>query len=431
MKKKFLLLSVLIAGSFYLQAQSFTTIASGLLNPVGMAHDSAWNIYVTEAGTGNHDARISIIHLGVRFTVVDSLPSVYDTVIHEVVGPWRCYITNNMLTVIVGGKSGANMGSIFTFDISSYVAGGPAMSMADAVDVFHVASWALMNGFIDSDIFSAAWDSSGDSYIADAGANAVFKRDLSNNLTVVDTFPAILNTVTPFPPYIDYVPTKIINGRNGNFYLCNLTGFPFLGGFSSIVSIDPSTGMDTVIASGLTLSVDMEMDSMDNELYVLQFGRYDTNFMAIPNSAVIMSVDSAGNMDTIVTGFGPSAAMMADSADGYYVTEIYSGTLLHISLTTGIPNYYTSDAENLKVYPNPFRNELNIALSIPSATAVSYEVSDITGKLLYNNAQSLPAGLNRIQWNGISNNGNRIVPGIYFLTVNTENRSFNTRIIVR
>jgi hypothetical protein len=329
----------------------------------------------------------------------------------------------------VGGKEEINQGSIMTFDISSYVPGGPSLNVTDALDIFHVASWALSNGFTDSDIFSAAWDNYGNTYIADAGANAVFKRDiLTNALSVVDTFPPILNTVTPFPPYIDYVPTKIIHGPADKFYLCNLSGFPFLGGFSSVVSLD-STGVDSIIATGLTLAVDMEMDTLTGDIYALQFGRYDTNFQAIHNSAVITRLHTNGNIDTIAAGFGPSAAMMSDPFGGYYITEIYSGNLVHITFPLGIAGYAINNLNEVTAFPNPFKNELNIFLNLETNHHVSYEILDITGRgMIKKDLGTLAAGIHTIRWNGLSKNA-LLSKGTYILRVNSDSFAYNVKII--
>jgi hypothetical protein len=430
MKRKLLIVFVWMFAGISMHAQTFTTVATGLLYPAGVTMDSAGNIFVAEAGTGNNDGRISMIHSGIRYTVIDSLPSVFDTVIQDIVGTWRCYVDSGMLTVIVGGKSEVNMGSIITFDISSYVAGGPYQTIADATGIFHVASWALSNGFTDSDIFSAAWDSSGNTYISDAGANAIFKRDaVSNMLSVVNTFPSILNTITPFPPFIDYVPTKIINGNNGNFYISNLTGFPFLPGLASIVSVDSSGIVDTLVANGLTLAVDMQSDSIGNGLYVLQFGRFDTNFVPMANSAMILHVDTAGMIDTVATGFGPSAGMVSDSAGGFYATEIYNGTLIHIQLATAIHNP-VADGNNISVYPNPFSGELTIRIDLALPSDFSYEVHDVAGSLVYQSKVSeLPHGIHSISWNATDDQGTHVKKGMYFLSVKIGAQRYNFKMI--
>jgi hypothetical protein len=431
MKKKLLAFTCALVFSGIAHAQTITTISGGFLNPGGMAHDSAYNIYVAEAGTGNDNGRISMIHFGIKYTVIDSLPSVFDTIIQDVVGPWRCYITNSgILTVIIGGKQEVNMGSIITFDISSYIPGGQPQTVADAIDIFHVASWALSNGFVDSDIFSAAWDSTGNTYISDAGANAIFRRDyLTNSITVVDTFPQIPNSTTPFPSYIDYVPTKIINGPDGNFLVSNLSGFPFLPGYASIVSVD-SAGNDSTLVMGLTLAVDMELDSINNKIYVLQFGQFDTStFIPIANSAMIVSIDSMGVIDTVASGFGPSAGMMADSSGGFYVTAVYAGTLLHITFPTAVHELHNY-LEGVSVFPNPFNGELNININSPSASEISYEVHDLAGSLIFHSSLNvLPPGTTSIHWNGMDENGNHINKGVYFLTVRNGSRQVNFKLV--
>ena len=237
------------------------------------------NLIVAETGTGNNDGRVILIDAaGQKFTLVHSLPSYLDTATHEVSGPWRPYIApDSSLWVIVGSGTDSSAGSIMQFSLAGVHPGSDSLTVADTTRIIHIQSWALSNGFMDSNVFSATWDANGNIYAADAGANAVLKIDPAGTISTLDTFPAIPNTFTPFPPFIDYVPTKIISGMNNDLYLCNLTGFPFLRRLSQIVKMDLS-GNISIQQQNLTQAVDMDMDSAGN-IFVLQFGLYDSNFL--------------------------------------------------------------------------------------------------------------------------------------------------------
>jgi len=274
MKKILLLTSVMLfIGTGFLRAQvSMTVIANGFNRPIGIT-GTGDSLFVAESGTGNHNGKVSLIITpsNLLYTIIDSLPSSTDTTTGEVSGPWRAYLmANNLLKVIVGGGPDPNAGSIMTFDLSGFVPGLP-FTEANMVDFVSVQSWVLANGFVESDPFSAAWDSLGNTYIADAAANAVIKYDVNQNFSVLDTFPDIPNIFTPFPPTIQYVPTRIINNADSGFYLCNLTGFPFLDNLSSIVWLDTAGNVSTYV-NGLSQLVDLVQGPTSSDLYALQFG---------------------------------------------------------------------------------------------------------------------------------------------------------------
>ncbi|MBL7697186.1 MAG: fibronectin type III domain-containing protein [Chitinophagaceae bacterium] len=65
------------------------------------------------------------------------------------------------------------------------------------------------------------------------------------------------------------------------------------------------------------------------------------------------------------------------------------------------------DDYKVKVYPNPFSDNINIDFTNPSATGkVSTEIYDLTGRLVYRqNYSSMPAGVNTIRINGIRSAG--------------------------
>lgn len=77
------------------------------------------------------------------------------------------------------------------------------------------------------------------------------------------------------------------------------------------------------------------------------------------------------------------------------------------------------------VYPNPFNQETNIAFTIPSATEVTIEVFDLTGKLvtqLFN--KQIPAGRHKIVWPTPD-----IPEGIYLLKMTTKLKASSRKIV--
>lgn len=66
-------------------------------------------------------------------------------------------------------------------------------------------------------------------------------------------------------------------------------------------------------------------------------------------------------------------------------------------------------------YPNPFRDRVEIAFSLPESSAVSLQIIDQGGRLIKEfPVQRLSAGDQRITWNGKHHNGSPADGGIYF-----------------
>jgi hypothetical protein len=414
-----------------MNAQTITVVDSGLMGPVGICRDDFGNLFVAEAGSGNNDGRISMIdQSGNSFVVVDGLPSFFDTATNEITGPWRPYITaDSMLWVIVGKGPDTSAGSIMQFDLTGWPIGSTVLTVADTTKFIDVQTWALNNGFTDSNVYSAEWDSDGNIYAADAGANAVIKIDTSGMMSVLVTFAPIPNPF-PGPPMIDFVPTKIISNMNGGFYICNLTGFPFLQGLSEIALLD-TTGNVTTQVVGLSQAVDLQIDPMLN-LYALQFGMFDTTtFMFAPNSASIVRILTSGDVDTLATGFGPSAGMCRDTADGFYVTELMTGRVLHIAnTTTSVKDVTPKNVSNISAYPNPSSDNVTVSYRLEKSTDVNVSLTDQAGSIVYSkDFGKKESGNHTFELKDNSFDIKNISSGIYYLTINSNNSKQTISII--
>ncbi len=342
-----------------------TTFATGLPSAIGISRDAAGNLWVGESGTGNNDGKIVMVNTaGTVFDVITQLPSFLDTLTGEVAGPWRANKEGNDLKVVIGGGEGVNAGTIATFDLTGFTAGDPAKTIADATSIIDVQTFALANGFIESDPYSYAYDNNGNMFICDAAANAIIRHDAATGvLSQVHTFAPILNIYTPFPPYIDYVPTKIIANPAGGFYVCNLTGFPFIPGISTIDKMDVNGNL-TPFASGLSHLVDMDIDAPTGDVYALQFGLFDTTGAPVFNSAKIIRLKNNGDTSTVIGGFGPSGGMVLDGNGGAYVTSLFMGAVLHIDNVTTVVNELNNGRISEAAFPNPFSESTTIHLRL-------------------------------------------------------------------
>ena len=107
--------------------------------------------------------------------------------------------------------------------------------------------------------------------VADAGGNDLVRSTWWGGLEALSVFP---NTPTPSPFAVrvipmQTVPTGVVEGPDGAYYMSQLTGFPFPVGGAKVFRVDPRTGRYTTYASGFTMAMDLDF-GRDGTLYVLE-----------------------------------------------------------------------------------------------------------------------------------------------------------------
>jgi hypothetical protein len=108
-------------------------------------------------------------------------------------------------------------------------------------------------------------------YVTDAGGNDLLKVDRKGRISVVAVFP--LGEPAPAPPNGDpippqAVPTSVVRGPDGAFYVGQLTGFPFPRTKASVFRVVPGHEPE-VFAEGFTNIIDIAFDKR-GRLYVLE-----------------------------------------------------------------------------------------------------------------------------------------------------------------
>jgi hypothetical protein len=101
--------------------------------------------------------------------------------------------------------------------------------------------------------------------VADAGGNTVLRVGRRGRISVVSVFP---NT-PPQPTGMQAVPTGVLVGPDGFYYVSQLTGFPFPVGGAKIFRVNPRTGVFTTDATGFTNAMDLAFGP-NGTLYVLE-----------------------------------------------------------------------------------------------------------------------------------------------------------------
>lgn len=151
-------------------------------------------------------------------------------------------------------------------------------------------------------------------------------------------------TIFPFgPPMVDPVQTKVLLKPDSTFYVCQLTGFPFVPGSAKVYNLTAAGDLSTH-AEGFTCLTYMNFDPKDGNLCVLQFGEFgmvDTTFNFKLGTAAVIKLRPNGQRDTIARGIGGLApSFIFDGKGGMYVTDLVFGQVLKYDLTSAAHEEY-------------------------------------------------------------------------------------------
>jgi hypothetical protein len=274
---------------------------------------------------------------------------------------------------------------VLIYPFSAFAQGNPPLHPSDAAHVIHVGEFVHRNGLPQSDPYTLVHDGC-DMYIADAAANAIIRRDgLTGLLDFVATFPDEPNPIPVGPPFYQAVPTRILHNPDGGFVVSQLTGFPFIDGASKIYNVDDQ-GNVSVRHSDLTLVTDMLWSPDGDGLVVLQFARFSLDSVPpfILNSSMILHLHDDGTRDTLLSDFGPSPGMTRDENENYYVTNLFFGTVMKIeNITTGFTDPNDTGKGRMVAFPNPANDILNVDFYLESSKEVTISLTDMSGRLVY------------------------------------------------
>ena len=84
--------------------------------------------------------------------------------------------------------------------------------------------------------------------------------------------------------------------------------------------------------------------------------------------------------------------------------------------------------EKIKIYPNPFSNEIYIGFSLIDPTNVEINITDMYGKKVKTIFKGhLTNGFHQFTWSRMNNN-DMILPGFYICQISTPHESFQIKI---
>ena len=327
------------------RAQLTTTVVmSGLRNPRGIAFAPNGALYVAESGCGGNTSdcqvppdpqdpaapcvtvpgaraclgltgAISRLENGTQTRVVTDLPS-YSNVGpggngNNAIGPsdvspvqtgavYQLYATIGLQTNPANravAEIGAYFAQLIHIPPSTFfpLASGPSSFTPDWL-ISDIGTYeALQNpdtGNVDTNPYGLLAQR-GSLLVTDAGGNALLRVDSSGAVSTVAVFPSRAQGRTFNSVLIDAVPTSVIVGPDGAYYVGELTGVQFFDGAANIYRVVPIGAPITnpeIYLSGFKSVIDIAFGP-DGNLYVLQFATGATGNPA--NTGVLKRVELA------------------------------------------------------------------------------------------------------------------------------------------
>ena len=313
-------------------------LAEGFNGPMGILLDDEGNVWVVDSGVGGAEevsmpsvetgemmtvtigetARIVMVAPDGTQTDVATLPSVLMG--DEATGGSRLALLDGTLYATSGGWFEGIADERLPL-MASVVAVGEDGSVEEIASTWDIEASENPGGFaLDTHPYGLAAGPDGMLWVADAGANAVFKVDPESReistVAVIDGVPIPLpNPERGDAMETDPVPTGVVPTEDGGAYVSLLPGFPFLPGTAKVVRISPE-GEVSDYATGLTMITDLRM-APDGELYAVQLGEF-TEQGPTANSGAIWRVREGDGSEIVFSGLSfPSSVDFNDAGDAF------------------------------------------------------------------------------------------------------------------
>ncbi len=96
-----------------------------------------------------------------------------------------------------------------------------------------------------------------------------------------------------------------------------------------------------------------------------------------------------------------------------------NGSLFAKVSVIGLPEIQiVVEKDQLKCYPNPFNDQLNIEIKIFDPKNLEVSIYDLSGKFIRNLYNGKAAKVQQFVWDGTNGNGAKVVSGTYILKAN-------------
>jgi hypothetical protein len=296
-------LIVLLTGPIRAQPD-WSVIMSGLDNPRGLTFvrtgddgdddhgrygrdddgdddDHGWALYVAEAGKGGPGpcamirgalqcvgttGAVSRYHRGYQERVVTGLPSYAPSTGAGATGPHDVSFAHGRgyVTIGLGGPiSPVDMRALVGDDFGWIVRFRPDGSWSFDTDVASYEQEANPGGGPRDSNPYGLLKGAGREIVVDAGGNSLLRVSFRRHISTIAIFPS-----RGPERETDAVPTSVARGRDGAYYVGELTGTPFMPGLANVWRVVPGQEPQ-IYCSGFNFIIDLDFDRRGN-LYVLE-----------------------------------------------------------------------------------------------------------------------------------------------------------------
>ena len=332
------------------------TVAGGLDNPRGLAFGLDGSLYVAEAGRGGagpcfpgpegeacfgDSGAVTRIGYGKVRRVVTGLPSIAAPDGTNAVGPSDVSGHGRLHFTVGLGADPALRAQLppLAAEASGWLLRDSVRGWRQVADVAGFEASANPDGRAPDSNPQSLLATRGGFLVADAGGNSLVRVSPNGSLSTVATFPDQLVDAPPMmglPPGTkipsEAVPTSVVRGPDGAYYVGTLTGFPFAPGSARVFRVVPGR-TPTVYASGFTNIIDLAFGP-GGKLYVLEIAH--NGLLSGDQTGALIRVGRDGSQ-TIVASEGLTApAGLAIKGRSAYVSNcgtcVGTGSVLRIPL---------------------------------------------------------------------------------------------------
>jgi sugar lactone lactonase YvrE len=323
-------------------APEVTVVATDLAQPRGVTYTDH-GVYVAEAGVGG-DGPCAVLASGAKACfgmtgaitlvdgdgatrVVDGLPSLGEETgegigVHDLV-----VASDGTIYAVIGMGAAPEVRDVFgegaelLATVVKIDGDGEVTMVADLAA--HEEAENPDGTELDTNPYGIAMDGD-DLIVADAGGNSLLRVTLDGDVETIAVFEPRLVPAPPFIPAdempMESVPTNVAVGPDGNYYVAELSGFPFPVGGANVYQVTPD-GDVSLYAEGFTNIGDLAFDS-DGRLYVLEIV-----------SGGLLNIDEEAAMAGDVSSI--ASRIVRVEADGSHTQIMHPGMLFATGLAIG------------------------------------------------------------------------------------------------
>jgi len=362
-RRRSLLLLAVVAALLVAATPAFadpqvTVVASGLDNPRGLGFAPDGALYVAEAGKGGAgpcfqgpegpacfgaSGAVTAVRHGHQSRVLSGLPSYAGEGGASAIGPSDVAFNGlggMYLAVGLGANPALRQEVPALAEMARLLRANPARGTTRVVaDLGDFEAAANPDGGLPDTNPNSVLAGIGSRVVADAGGNSLLRVSPNGQISVLAVLPDRLVDAPPFlglPPGtkipMQAVPTSVVRGPDGAYYVGQLTGFPFPVGAARVYRVVPGHAPQ-VVADGFTNIIDLAFGH-DGRLYVLEIAH--NGLLSGDPTGALIRVGRDGSHRTVLSDGLVMPGGLALRGDAAYVSNCGvcagNGTVLRVAL---------------------------------------------------------------------------------------------------